>query len=226
MAERLERLELGDAAESGRTARGLADEAQKKAQNPQSGADLSDPAALERAQREIEKQLAWAEQTLEKNRRDAEQAARERLREASERERSIERRMGELAQRADQSEAALPQESLERLAQARDVMREAAGELGSGRGERGLELQREAQRMLEQGSSGRTTDSDGNDAKGKGAPENDSGGQSMASKAEVPGAPGKNAAAEFRRRVLEGLGKERAGRLDPAVRRYAEGLLE
>jgi hypothetical protein len=227
MAERLERLELGEAAESGRTARGLADEAQKKAQNPQSGADLSDPVALERAQRELEKQLAWAEQTLEKNRRDAEQAARERLREASERERSIERRMGELAQRADQSEAALPQESLERLAQARDVMREATGELGSGRGERGLELQREAQRLLEQGSSGRTTDADGNnDAKGKGTPDNDSGGRNMASKGEVPAAPGKNAAAEFRRRVLEGLGKERAGRLDPAIRRYAEGLLE
>jgi hypothetical protein len=32
-------------------------------------------------------------------------------------------------------------------------------------------------------------------------------------------------AEDFRRRVLEGLGKEKSERLSPAVRRYAEGLL-
>jgi hypothetical protein len=226
MAERLERLELGEASESGRTARGLAEEARQKALSPQSASDLSDPTALERARQEIEKQLAWAEQTLQKTRRDAEQAARERLGEAAEQERSIERRMGELAERAEQSEAALPEEQLGRLGQARDIMKEAAGELGGGRGERGLELQREAQRLLEQGSSGRTSDSDGHDNKSRGRDETETGGRGMTGKAAVPGAPGKNAAAEFRRRVLEGLGKERAGRLEPAIRRYAEGLLE
>ncbi|HEY3496458.1 MAG TPA: DUF4175 domain-containing protein [Polyangiaceae bacterium] len=226
MAERLERLEFGEASDSGRTARGLAEEAQRKALDPQTTSDLSDLPALDRARQEIEKQLAWAEQALEKMRRDAEQSARERLGEAADRERSIERRMGELAQRAEQSEAALPQESLERLGQARDVMKDAAGELGAGRGERGLELQREAQRLLEQGSAGRTTDSDGPESKGKSTGDEDSGGRGMAGKADVPGAPGKNAAADFRRRVLEGLGKERAGRLEPAIRRYAEGLLE
>jgi hypothetical protein len=225
MAERLERLELGEASESGRTARGLAAEARDKALNPQSASDFSDPAALDAARQEIEKQLTWAEQALEAMRRNAEQGARERLAEAAESERSIERRMGELAQRAEQSEAALPEESAERLGRAREIMKDAAGELGAGRGERGLALQREAQRLLEQGNAGRTSDADGQDDKGRGQSD-DAGGRAMEGKADVPGAPGKNSAAEFRRRVLEGLGKERAGRLEPAIRRYAEGLLE
>ena len=48
----------------------------------------------------------------------------------------------------------------------------------------------------------------------------------METKAPVPGADDQHRALEFRKRVLEGLGQERGGRLDPAVRRYAEGLLE
>ena len=32
-------------------------------------------------------------------------------------------------------------------------------------------------------------------------------------------------AEEFRRRVLKGLSKDQGGRLSPAIRRYAEGLL-
>jgi hypothetical protein len=48
----------------------------------------------------------------------------------------------------------------------------------------------------------------------------------MQTQAPVPGADDQRRALEFRRRVLEGLGKERGGRLEPAIRRYAEGLLE
>ena len=52
------------------------------------------------------------------------------------------------------------------------------------------------------------------------------GGNGMQTHAQVPGADDQHRALEFRKRVLEGLGQERGGRLDPAVRRYAEGLLE
>ncbi len=47
----------------------------------------------------------------------------------------------------------------------------------------------------------------------------------MAQDAQVPGKdPGKRAE-DFRRRVMEGLSHDHGGRLGPAVRRYAEGLL-
>jgi len=42
---------------------------------------------------------------------------------------------------------------------------------------------------------------------------------------EVPDPDAENKAADFRDRVLRGLGREREGRLAPAVKRYAEELL-
>jgi hypothetical protein len=43
---------------------------------------------------------------------------------------------------------------------------------------------------------------------------------------DVPRAEDSKRAEDFRRRVLEGLGKSKDGRLAPAVKRYAEGLLK
>jgi hypothetical protein len=227
MAERLERLELEQAKDSGSTSRGLIDEAQRKARAPRSSSDLTDLDALDRAQQEIARQLAWAEEAQQRMARDAEQGARERLSEAAEREKSIERRMGDLTKSTDKGEPALPEQATERLEQARNAMREAVGELSNGRGERGLERQREAQRLLEQGSSGRTTDGDQEQREEpKSDDQNGGNGKNMQTRGPVPAAPGKNRAEEFRRRVLQGLAKDRGGRLDPAVRRYAEGLLE
>ena len=48
----------------------------------------------------------------------------------------------------------------------------------------------------------------------------------MAQSGEVPAAEQAERAADFKKRVLDGLSKERRGRLSPAVERYAEGLLE
>jgi hypothetical protein len=225
MAERLERLELGAAAESGRTARGLVDEAQKKAQNPETSSDLSDQGALERARSAVERELAWVEQTKEAMERDARERSKSELGEAAEREHSIERRLGEMSERARQSEAALPETALEQLGKARGAMKSAASELQQGRGEPGLEAQREAQRLLEQGGSDRTTE-DNNAQQREARDGSRRGGNGMQTRAQVPGADDQHRALEFRKRVLEGLGQERGGRLDPAVRRYAEGLLE
>jgi hypothetical protein len=225
MAERLERLELGSATESGRTARGLLDEAQKKALAPETSSDLDDPAGLARARAAVEKELAWAEQLKEAMERDSRERAKSSFDEAAERERSIERRLGEMAERASQSEAALPETSLDQLGKARGAMKSAASELGSGRGEQGLEGQREAQRLLEQGGSERTTeDRAAQQHEPRDGPRR--GGKGMDMRAPVPGADDQHRALEFRKRVLEGLGQERGGRLDPAIRRYAEGLLE
>jgi hypothetical protein len=226
MAERLERLELGAALESGRTARGLTADATQKAQHPQSIADLTDPDALERARSSLSDAIAWAEHAEQQVRRDAESRARPRLGEAAEQERSIERRIGEVESRGERSEARLPGPVLDRLRRAREAMRSAANELGQGRGEPGVVGQREAQRLLEEGSAQRTTEDSG----GRPEPQPEGGegdkGRSVGGNESVPKADDKLRARDFRRRVLEGLGKERGTRLAPSIRRYAEGLLQ
>ena len=42
---------------------------------------------------------------------------------------------------------------------------------------------------------------------------------------EVPERSKAERAEEFRRRVMQGLGQSKAGRMSPAVKRYAESLL-
>jgi hypothetical protein len=224
MADRLEQLDFGKAVESGRTSRGLLDESKRKAEAPTEASDLTEPKALEDASRALSEQLAWAEQAEQRKRGAAEENSRERLREASERERSIERRLGEIAKRGERGQASLPEEALEQLDKAGSAMRDAVSELGAGKGERGLERQREAQRLLEQSDSGNTSSNDedsGREPRGNG-----SDGKQVGGKADVPRADDRRRAEDFRRRVLEGLGKERGGRLSPAIERYAEGLLQ
>jgi hypothetical protein len=224
MADRLERMEFGQSVESGRTARGLLDESKRKAESPADAADLTDPEHLRRAADSLAEQLAWAEQAERRKRTAAEDHARQRLGEASERERSIERRLGELVKRGEHGEASLPEEALEQLDKARSAMREAGSELGAGKGERGLERQREAQRLLEQSDSGSTSAGDEGRSGSDGKDGEKS--KSLGTRAKVPGADDRRRAEDFRRRVLEGLGRERGGRLSPAIQRYAEGLLQ
>jgi hypothetical protein len=115
---------------------------------------------------------------------------------------------------------------LDRLRSAGESMRSAASELSEGRGDPAQEHQREAQRMLEQGSTGRTSDPDSAGPESAAPAEEGSTGRSLGSKAKVPAAEDRRRAQDFRKRVLEGLGKERGTRLEPAIRRYAEGLLQ
>jgi hypothetical protein len=226
MAERLDRLELDEALNSGKTARGLTDDARRKAREPESLSDVTDPESLDKADAALSDALSWAERALERMRRSAEAHARERLGEAAERERSIERRLGEMAGRAETGEARLPEPMLDRLRRAREAMKSAASELGEGRGEPALEHQREAQRMLEQGGSKPTTHNDTGPAEDRTPTGEGNNGRAMGTRAAVPAAEDRRRAQDFRRRVLEGLGKERGARLEPAIRRYAEGLLQ
>jgi len=224
MAGHLERLELGSAIESGQTARGLAGEAKQKARAPESTQDLMDPSAIERAERELAEQLAWAEAARERLSRAVEERAQKGLAEAAEGERSIARRAQALAEQGDSGERSLPGEALEQLGKAREAMDAAARELGSSRGEAGLEQQRTAQRLLEQASSGRTSDAE-KPSPGERDGMHGEDGRALSKDGEVPRADDKVRAEEFRRRVLKGLSKDQGGRLSPAIRRYAEGLL-
>jgi hypothetical protein len=187
--------------------------------------------ALERARRLNEVQggylsqgdLERARAALEIARKEAEQAARQKpkpaLSERAHRQRELGRAAQELAERAGQGEAPLPDVMRGALRRAGQLMQQAAEALDRGESEQGRELSAKAQEELEralpeprQGDSRKADD--GQEA---GDPSNHSDGH-----AEVPG-QSEDRSREFRQRVEAGLGRE-AGRFGPAVRRYAETL--
>ena len=102
-------------------------------------------------------------------------------------------------------------------------MRQAARALRAGETDQAQDLQAEAQRLLEHASPGSTSDEQeqGQDRNGSGDDKGE-----PATQGKVPGVNKRRRSEDFRRRVLEGLAKERRGGLAPAVERYAEGLLE
>ena len=228
MAQSLSRLALKDAVESGRHARSELSDALKRSKNPNAFEALDD-AALNDAQAELERDLAWAEESLARAQTSAKDSAQAGLVEASGRERSLADRAANLSGRGNHGEIALPEDLADALGKAEGLMRDASKELGAGHGESGLSLQRDAQRLLEQSSSGQSGSAESN-AKDreppKGEDSSNSDGKRMRTDADVPRAETANHADEFRRRVLDGLSKQKSGRLSDAVRRYAEGLLK
>jgi hypothetical protein len=228
MAQSLARLSLKDAVESGRRARSeLSDAAQRS--KGADAYDAIDPVALADARAELDRALAWAEQTLSRAEKSAAEKAQAGLQDSSGRERALSERAANLAGRGNHGEISLPEDMAEALSKAEGLMRDAAKELGAGHGEQGLSLQRDAQRLLEQTNNGQSGsgDSDGKEPQPEPSAKDSSSskGKQMRTEADVPRAEG-GRADDFRRRVLEGLSKEQSGRLSEAVRRYAEGLLQ
>lgn len=233
MAGALDRGSLADAVESGRNAmRSLEDAARKpSSRSPFGDAPMRDRA--QGAQRELAPQLAWAEEALDELRKSASSAARERLRESAGREGKLADRAREVAERGQEGMAGLPEELLDLLRGAEASMREAQRALGDAQGERGLERQRSAQRLLEmarddgeQGSEGEDRDeAPPSDARHARRGESESTDADFASKLPIPDAKEHKGPEAFRRRVLEGLGGSNDPRLREAIKRYAEGLL-
>lgn len=224
MAQNLERLSLADAVNNGVSAKSMLDQAKRLSEDMSRAGNWLDRQDLDAAKAELEQALAWAEQAEGRLRQKAAQSAARDLSDAGEREERLAERATNLAGRGAHSEARLPEDVEEALQRAESVMRDAARELSAGRGEAGLDLQREAQRLLERSSSGRTTDD--SEPRAPSSPGQDGTEGQMAQSGDVPAAEQAERAAEFRKRVLDGLSKERRGRLSPAVERYAEGLLD
>jgi hypothetical protein len=226
MAQSLERLSLADAVQSGRDAMSALEEADKKKRSG-GQSDWVDDETLREAKRKVKEQLSWAERELDKLKRGAEERARSSLGSSGEREQGYSRRAGNLASRGKHGETALPEDSVENLEKAEGVMREAARELSEGRGDRALALQREAQRLLERATTGQTGDDEEQSQpdRSRSSSKGNDGGKEIRTGGEVPRPEDSKRAEDFRKRVLEGLGKAKDGRLAPAVKRYAEGLL-
>ena len=223
MAQQLERMSLKEGVESGRLANSELGEAAELSKDPRTASDWLEPSALTGAREALSGALAFAERALQQQRDQTAERAAKALEEASAREENLARRAGNLASRGEHSEAKLPDDVRDSLERAENAMRQAARELSSRRGEPGLELQQEAQRLLERANPSSTDQEDD----GKANPESGEGEDGESSrKGQVPPAEKARRAEEFRRRVLEGLSKDRRGRLSDAVTRYAEGLLE
>lgn len=222
MAQALERLSLEDAVQSGKQALEALDQAAKRANESSSFRDWLSESDLSAARRALEQELGWAEQMLQQARARAEERARAALGDASRREQGLADRAGDLAGRGQEGQTSLPEDIVDSLERAEKLMRDAARELAAGRGEPGSDLQREAQRLLEEASVGKTHDEEDSNQEQSAQ---DGSGKSIRTGGEVPPEDAARKAEEFRRRVLEGLGRDRSGRLAPAVKRYAEGLL-
>jgi hypothetical protein len=227
MAQSLARMALKDAVESGRHARSELADAAKRGND---GFEALDEAALADARAELDRDLLWAEESLARAQKSAAEKAQTGLQDSAGRERGLAERAGNLAGRGNHGEIALPQDLADALGKAEGLMRDASKELSAGHGEQGLALQRDAQRLLEQTNSGQSGsgESDGKDQSPQPSPKDSdsSKGKQMRTDADVPKADAASRADDFRRRVLDGLSKQKSGRLSDAVRRYAEGLLQ
>ncbi len=185
--------------------------------------------ALNQAEAELDRQLAWLDELAQKAQGSTDARSKDAMEQAGKREQSFAERAQNLSGRGSHGEAALPSEVAEALDRAEGLMREAARELQLGRGERGLELQREAQRWLDRDSDdgkadkGDESEQDGQESE---AEQKDGNGGRMRTDAGVPGKDKNRRADDFRERVLKGLSRDKGGRLSPAVKRYAEGLLQ
>jgi hypothetical protein len=223
MAQNLERLALKDALENGKSARGQLAAAKRRAEAPETASDWLDENALAEATRELADDLSWTEQALERLKRERAQSLEKDLNAAGDREDALARRASNLSGRGEHSEAQLPEDVQDSLERAESTMRQAARALRAGETDQAQDLQAEAQRLLEHASPGSTSDEQeqGQDRNGSGDDKGE-----PATQGKVPGVNKRRRSEDFRRRVLEGLAKERRGGLAPAVERYAEGLLE
>jgi hypothetical protein len=227
-AHALEDLALKEAADSAENAIGALDQAERRL-------DPDDElrSRFGGVRRALDEALAWARREQQRQRAQADTRAKNALEQAGDTERDLAEQAENLGAEKGNKGPALPRDTADRLERAGSVMREAARELAAGHGERGIELGHEAQRLLEQSGTGRSSDSEPEerpkepsrppDRKAHGSERG--GGDSIAIGGDVPSPDDRARAEEFRRRVLEGLSAEKSERLSPAVRRYAEGLL-
>jgi hypothetical protein len=220
MAHNMESLKLEEAAEGGRRAlNSLAEALNKPGGDPRLGGEA------EAARAAIEEQLRWVDSEVQKGQAAARDKSRGALQGPAALEEELAGAAAGLATRGENEATPLPSEVTERLKQADQLMRQAARALQGGEGEAGLALQRQAQRLLENADQGKTTDPEPSDADQEASDEEEASGKAAGFGGDVPAPSEQNKAEEFRRRVLKSLGDSSTGRLAPAIKRYAEGLL-
>lgn len=226
MARSLEQGNPADAVASGKNAlQALEDAKRLSSRDRFSRFGLGDTGEIDKriedAKKKLEPEVKWTEEKLEQMKKRAAERASGDLQRGGEAEQKLAERMGRLAGKGKEK-GALPSGALDSLESAERAAREAANALQNAQGERGLERQSEAQRMLEQAREAMGNDTQGQDGNGKAG---EDGRDTDPGHADIPKADAHKGPEEFRRRVIQGLGQPSSGRLKDAVRRYAEGLL-
>jgi hypothetical protein len=221
MAGSLERGDLKDAIAAGKEAAEALREAEKRAERDFYDDDSEIKSGAKRARNRVEESIESLQQKLDEMKDHAKERAEGELKDAGRNEGRMADRSKDLGRRGQSGDAAMPDDMLDKLGEAEKAMREAQKALEEGDAERGREKQEEAQRLLEMAKG---DDDDQKDAKdGK---DGDGDGPNIDQDTAVPGAEEHKNPDEFRKRVLDGLGKSSDARLKEAVRRYAEGLLK
>lgn len=218
MAQNLERLSLENAVGSGRDALSSLKDTDRKRRVESYNYSLPDPEELRQTEGKLREHLAWAEKALEKLKEQSSAQARAQLSASANREKELGSWAEQLGRRGREKGQSVSEQSLQSLGKAGELMREAEQALEAGRGEAGRDLQLEAQKYLERASTGTTQAGE--------EEEKDAGSNAAPANGDVPKAERNRQAAEFRKRVLKGLGQANGGKLAPAVKRYAEGLLQ
>ena len=157
-------MSLKEAAESAENALGTLDQAEKRL-------DRDDPLheRFAEARRALREALEWTRRELGKQQADAEARAKGTLEQAGDTERDLAERARKLSEEPGGREGALPQSTAERIGRAGSIMEEAARELAAGHGDRAVQLQREAQRLLEQARPGRSNEPESKEERGDSA---------------------------------------------------------
>jgi hypothetical protein len=221
MAQSLEQGRPEAAVESGRGALGALDGAKEMLRKGGwlAGGGGDAQMRVEEARRKLDGEQKWAEEQLRRMRRQAAEHARPQLEQGGQEEDKLADRARGLEQKA-RERGSLPEQVVESIGAAERAARQAAQALKQGDADRGLELEREAQRDLE---AAREQLRAGEDDSGSSTEDNGDGREPSHDpfvwKHEFKGPEA------FRRRVMRGLAQPASGSLRDAVQRYAEGLL-
>ncbi len=214
MAEFLEKLQLGDARERGDSSLKAVEEARDRAWAAPGADERLDGVAVE-----VQKQLDWIDDLLKKLRKAAAAKAADKVKGVAPREKDLQKKAEDLGDKSEK-EAPLPGPVKELLEKAAKKMQEAGEKLEKGEGDKALELQKDAQRLLEKARDAARNEEQQPSGNGE------NGQKSFDDKVDIPTADEHKGPEDFRKRVLEGLkGGATNPKLQEAIKRYAEGLV-
>jgi hypothetical protein len=188
--------------------------------DPSASKELAD---YRRIRAQLAEHTRWLEGELDRLRQRVRRQSADAFRELAAKEGDLAERAQTIASRETKNDAVLPEDYREDLAQAAKLMNEAKRALEGAKGPQALDRQQRAQQLLERSE---LSENDGESkpseptkvAEGSGRPK--SGGEGA-----VAVTSDHEAREQFRRRVLEGLGKDLPPETAVKVRRYVEGLL-
>lgn len=222
MAGALEKGDVKDAIKEGKEAVDALREARKRGQTDDflENAEVGKQATS--AGNRIEEALEDLDKAMQQMQENAKGRAQKDLESSGQNEGRLAERARDLKKRGEEGDSSMPDDVLDRLQKAEEAMKEAKKALEEGDASKGQEKQKEAQRYLEMAHE----DEDPHEAQRPKKERDGSDSSSFSQEAEVPNKDQHKGPEEFRKRVVDGLGRSSDARLKDAVQRYAEGLLK